>query len=279
VGAHAGDGSNDADQQCDDVAGGEVSSEASGHVVKLGRIEKRTRSAGAARDRAMFVDSGERLPPLLRSQRAVGDQTFETEEHAVSNFDGPQHVRQETYVEPVPAPPVVAQPAVTVQPVVTEGVVAQQVVAPAQGVRTASVRRFAPDAIIAAIVGLVLLVMGLLAVVRGGFDGSMEDPVVEVLGFTHTTTLGLIEIVLGACLLIAGASSWRGGAIFFGAVLAIGGFVGAVQTESFVESLALESSFAWLAVIAGTVVVLSALLLPRYLTRTSVTQTTGVQAY
>ncbi len=106
----------------------------------------------------------------------------------------------------------------------------------------------------------------------------MEDPVVEVLGFTHTTTLGLIEIVLGACLLISGASSWRSGALFFGAMLAIGGFVGAVQTESFVTDLALESSFAWLATIAGAVVVaLSALLMPRYLTRSSVTQTTGVR--
>ena len=195
----------------------------------------------------------------------------------MSNFDGPQHVRQEAFVDPVVAQPAQpAQPAVVVQPVVTEGVVTQQV-APVQAVRTASVRRFAPDAIIAALVGLVLLLVGLLAVVRGGFDGPMEDPVVEVLGFTHTTTLGLIEIVLGACLLISGASSWRSGALFFGSVLAIGGFVGAVQTESFVTDLALESSFAWLATIAGVVVALSALLMPRYLTRSSVTQTTGVR--
>lgn len=193
----------------------------------------------------------------------------------MSNVDGPQHVRQETFVDPVVAEPV--QP-VVVQPVVAERVVTQQAVAPVQAVRTASVRRFAPDAIIAAVVGLVLLVIGLLAVVRGGFDGPMEDPVVEVLGFTHTTTLGLIEIVLGTCLLISGASSWRGGALFFGSVLAIGGFVGAVQTESFVTDLALESSFAWLATIAGAVVALSALLMPRYLTRSSVTQTTGGRA-
>jgi hypothetical protein len=194
----------------------------------------------------------------------------------MSNIDGPQRIRQETYVEPaapvVTAPAAVVQP--VVQPVVTEQVVAPQVVAPqvvapAQAVRTASVRRFAPDAIIAAVVGLVLLVVGLLAIVRGGFDGPMNDPVVEVIGFTHTTTLGLIEAVLGACLLIAGASAWRGGAVFFGAVLAIGGFIGAVQTDSFVEALALESSHAWIVAIAGAVVVASALLMPRYLTRTT----------
>ena len=63
--------------------------------------------------------------------------------------------------------------------------------------------------------------------------------------------------MLGACLLIAGASAWRSGAIFFGSILAIGGFIGAVQTESFATSLALESAHAWIACIAGIVVVAS----------------------
>jgi len=199
----------------------------------------------------------------------------------MSNFDGPQNIRQEAYDEPVvrvnePGVRVVAEPAV-VTPVVREQVVTQQVVAPVQAVQSARLRRFAPDAVIAAVVGLVLLVVGLLAMVRGGFDGPMEDPVVEVLGFTHTTTLGIIEAVLGACLLIAGASAWRSGAIFFGSVLAIGGFIGAVQTESFVSSLALESGHAWIAALAGAVVVASALLLPRYYSRTTVTQAAGIR--
>jgi hypothetical protein len=218
----------------------------------------------------------------------------EMEEQGVSNIDGPQNIREETYVEPVARTVVqpgavvqqpVVQPAAVVQQPVAEPVVGGQVVSgqvvgqtvvtTAPAVSTASVRRFAPDAIIAAVVGLVLLVVGLLAIVRGGFDGPMEDPIVEVLGFTHTTTLGLIEAVLGTCLLIAGASSWRSGALFFGSILAIGGFIGAVQTESFVTSLALESSHAWIAAIAGAVVVASALLMPRYLTRTTEVRTVG----
>lgn len=73
------------------------------------------------------------------------------------------------------------------------------VAAPAIGrqVHTTSGSRYAPDAVIAALVGLVMLVVGLIAIVRGGFGGPMSDPVVNVLGFTHTTTLGLIEIGLG----------------------------------------------------------------------------------
>lgn len=136
-------------------------------------------------------------------------------------------------------------------------------------VRTTSGSRFAPDALIAAAIGLVLGVAGLIAVIRGGFDGPMSAPVVKVLGFTHTTTLGMIEIGLGACLLISGAVRSRAGAMFFGGLLGVGGFVGAVQTSSFHTSLALEASMAWIAVIAGAVVVLAALLLPRFTRSTS----------
>ena len=137
-------------------------------------------------------------------------------------------------------------------------------------VRTSSGSRFTPDALIAAAAGLLLGVIGLIEIVRGGFSGSMSTPVVKVLGFTHTTTLGLIEIGLGTCLLISGATRSRASAMFFGGVLGVAGFVGAVATKSFHTSLALETSMAWLAVIVGGVVVLAALALPRF-ARTSST--------
>ena len=136
-------------------------------------------------------------------------------------------------------------------------------------VTTAGSSWYAPDAVIAAIAGLVLLVIGLIAIVRGGFSGPMSDPVVNVLGFTHTTTLGLIEIGLGVCLLVSGAARSHAGAMFFGGVLGVAGFVGAVQTKSFHTTLALESSMAWLAVVAGAAVALAALLPPRFAKRSS----------
>jgi len=180
--------------------------------------------------------------------------------------EGPLHERNDVVVQE-PAAAVVDVP-VNSQVVVPTA----QVVAPATAgqVRTSYASRFAPDAIIAGIAGLVILVVGLIAIVRGGFDGEMSDPVVQVAGFTHTTTLGLIEIAIGLALLISGATRSRSGEIFFGAVLGIAAFVGAVQAESFDESLALESSMAWLLVIIGAVVVLAALLLPRYARQSTV---------
>lgn len=141
-----------------------------------------------------------------------------------------------------------------------------------QEVHTTYASRFAPDAVIAAIVGLGLLLSGLIVIIRGGFDGPMSSPVINLLGYTHTTTLGLIEIAIGFCLLISGAVRSRSGGMFFGAVLGIAGFIGVVQTETFRESLALESKMSWLAVIAGIVVVAAAILLPRF-TKNSTTIT------
>jgi asparagine N-glycosylation enzyme membrane subunit Stt3 len=170
--------------------------------------------------------------------------------------EGPLHERSDVVVQ---------APATTVVEVPADG----QVIVPAAPVSGGQVRKayashFAPDAIIAAIAGLVILVVGLIAVVRGGFDGQMSDPVVQVVGFTHTTVLGLIEIAIGAALLISGATRSRSGAVLFGSALGIAGFVGAVQTKSFTKSLALESSMAWLAVLVAVVVVLAALMMPRF---------------
>jgi hypothetical protein len=222
----------------------------------------------------------------------------------VTYTEGPIHERNDVIIDPPnPAVPVVGQPvvgqpvvgqpvygqpvydqvveptAVIEEPLVQHRVVrevpVQQVVVPAAAAPVGQVSRsyaanFAPDSVIAAIVGLVVMVVGLIAMVRGGFDGPMDKPVVSVLGFTHTTTLGVIEAVIGFFLLISGATRSRSAELVFGCILGVAAFVGAVQVESFRRSLALESGMAWLLVIMALAVVLSALLLPRFVRRSSV---------
>jgi uncharacterized membrane protein YeaQ/YmgE (transglycosylase-associated protein family) len=119
------------------------------------------------------------------------------------------------------------------------------------------------------IAGVTFLVVGLMAMIRAGFKGPLDVPVVKVVGFTHTAILGIVEAVIGACLLIAGASRSRGAAMSVGTILAVGAFVGAVQTKSFVKALALQKNSAWLVCIVGAVVVLTALVLPRLRTRST----------
>ena len=117
-----------------------------------------------------------------------------------------------------------------------------------------------------------LLVVGLIAVLRAGVDGPIADPVVKVLGFTHTATLGFVEIGAGLFLLVTGAARSRSGAIFGGLALVVAGLVGAVQTNSFDGSLALESGLAWLGAVVGAVVGMAALLLPRSVRRSAVVE-------
>jgi len=154
--------------------------------------------------------------------------------------------------------------------------VAARVVVPVAAVRhdvhqvaRSSQQRYAVDSIIVGVVGLALTVIGLLAITRAGVHGPMDEPVVKVIGFTHTAALGLIEAGMGLVLLICAASTSRAASIFFGLVLGIGSLVGALQTDSFDRSLALESGLAWLAVIAAIVVILASFLVPRVVTRST----------
>jgi len=132
-----------------------------------------------------------------------------------------------------------------------------------QETRTTSRSRFAPDSVLTGLVGLVLVGLGLIAVIRTGLEGSLSEPVREVVGMTHTATLGLLEIGIGLCLLLSAAAYSRTGQLFFGALLGIAGFIGAVQNDTFKDSLALDAGMGWIAAVTGFIIVLAVLLLPR----------------
>jgi hypothetical protein len=161
------------------------------------------------------------------------------------------------------------RPILVEQPVVQQPVIVQPAPEGSRQFSTSYVGRFAIDSIIVAAVGLALTVVGLLAVTRAGIHGPMNSPVVKVLGFTHTESLGILETAIGVLLLICAAATSRSASIFFGLILGVGGFIGAVQTKSFTRSLALESGLAWLAVFAAVLVVAASLVVPRIVTRST----------
>ena len=200
-------------------------------------------------------------PPLTPGQTVEGAVDASGAPLVVQPVEPVRPVHQ-VVVDPVPAQQVLVDPVPAQRIVVQEPAVHRHVA-------TSYGRRFAPDSVVVAIIGLVLMVAGLVAVARAGTDGPMSTPVVKVFGFTHTATLGFIEIAIGLCLLICAAATTRAGAIFFGLILGVGGIVGAVQTKSFHKTLALQSSLAWWMVVAAVVVVLVSLLMPRVSTRTT----------
>jgi hypothetical protein len=132
--------------------------------------------------------------------------------------------------------------------------------------RTASYTRFSPARIVTGIAGIVLLVIGLIAMAKGGFGGSITDNVVSVAGFDHTTLLGIIDAALGLILLIIALAGTEGGArsagVFFGVLIAVGGIVLAATPDSFSDTLAAGAGFGIFCVILGAVVALANLVLP-----------------
>jgi lysylphosphatidylglycerol synthetase-like protein (DUF2156 family) len=122
--------------------------------------------------------------------------------------------------------------------------------------------QFDPGAIVTAIAGVILLLIGLIVISKAGLDGPITEPVVEVAGFTHTPLLGIILAVAGLFLLLAGVTKSREGAMFLSTVIAIAAFVGAVQAESFERQLAIEEPFAWIVVVGAVIVLLVNLLVP-----------------
>jgi uncharacterized membrane protein HdeD (DUF308 family) len=129
-------------------------------------------------------------------------------------------------------------------------------------VSTARTSRFSPAAIVAGIAGILLLVLGLIAVARGGLSGPITEPVVDVAGFSHTPLLGVIEAATGLVLLLCAMWGSRVSTLFVGVLVLIAGIVVVAAPDAFADSLATESSFGVFLVILGGIVALTSLVVP-----------------
>jgi hypothetical protein len=122
-----------------------------------------------------------------------------------------------------------------------------------------SARFPSPTQILVGAVAGALLVFGIVAIARGGFSGSLNEPSFTIVGIRHTTAIGLVEIaagfVLGIC---AMAPSLRGLAGFLGVVMLAGGIAVVVDLSTRTR-LHTNRGLGWLAILFGAVVVLSSL--------------------
>jgi hypothetical protein len=158
---------------------------------------------------------------------------------------------------------VAAEPA----PVVREHVVVQQipVVQPPRDVaraRTLATRRYDPASALAVVAAVALGVIGAVAVARAGLDGPLDDPIVDVAGFSHTALLGLIEVAMAVILLAVGLSRDRGALLFTSILFGAAALVAAIEPSVGGDALAIESSWAVVLVIVFGAIALVAAVMP-----------------
>jgi hypothetical protein len=116
---------------------------------------------------------------------------------------------------------------------------------------TESEYRFSPAQVVHAAIGVFLVVLGIIAMVRGDLGGDLTASQFTILGITHNAAIGIGELVAGALLLLAAASP---GGRFLGLIVGLAMIVfGAVLLgdQQTMRDVGTEDALAWLAIVLG----------------------------
>ena len=131
---------------------------------------------------------------------------------------------------------------------------------------------WSPGQILTGILGIVTAVIGVIAISRGGIDGSLNTPVVRVAGLEHSALLGLCELGAGL-LLVLGALSYA----TRGLIVAVGVAMqprdsGFLRKPTILRDIGTAHRTGWAIMIGGIIAIVAANLGRVIQTRHSVTQ-------
>ena len=131
-----------------------------------------------------------------------------------------------------------------------------------------------PGQVIAGVLGLVIAVIGIMAVARGGIDGSMNVPAVRTAGLDQSAMLGAIELGIGL-LLILGALSYaaRGLIVTVGVVMVLGGVLIGAAGTTILRDLGTVHGTGWVIMVGGIIAIVAGSLGRMIRTRHSVKTT------
>jgi hypothetical protein len=147
-------------------------------------------------------------------------------------------------------PPVRSSPATGVSPIA----------APTTVEPSRTKRAYTWGQVLVLLAGAAALVFGIGAIALGGLAGSVTSPVVRVFTFDHTPLFGLIEIAVGAVLVVTGlirGGRWIAGPV--GVATVAGGALVLAELEWTQTELAAEQRFGWAPVIVGSVAFIGAM--------------------
>ncbi|HZA77622.1 MAG TPA: hypothetical protein VE623_14665 [Acidimicrobiales bacterium] len=128
--------------------------------------------------------------------------------------------------------------------------------------RTSGWARLSLGPLMAIMAGAALAVVGCVALIRTGIDGTWFRPRVEVLDADHTALLGALEVGAGLVLLLAGLAGSRVLVAVLGLAMALAATAIAIEPEELQRELAIERWWAWALAAVGVVLTLAALQAP-----------------
>lgn len=134
--------------------------------------------------------------------------------------------------------------------------------APAQTTRVrASSSAMSPGQVIGGLAGVVTTIVGVVAVVRGGIDATLNAPLVEFAGLTLSAGVGIALVLCGLLLIAGAASAWDKALLGFGGgLLFLGGiFVMAASTQ-LLSDIGTTRSTGTFALVVGIVAMVSAMM-------------------
>lgn len=106
-------------------------------------------------------------------------------------------------------------------------------------------------ALLAIAAGVVLGIIGAVALARAGVDRTWYSPVVSVLGARHTALLGAIELGVGVLLAMAGFARALAAAAFISVAAAACSLVVLIQPSVAQQQLAIQRGWALVLTIVG----------------------------
>lgn len=119
---------------------------------------------------------------------------------------------------------------------------------------------FSLSQVLHGICGIILLLLGAIAIARAGFDAPATHEV-KVFGITMTTVLGLVVLAAGLLLVIAALTpSGRPFGGFVGVLLVVGGVILVAGSQTLLADAHTDRALGWLAIVLGAVSVLAAFL-------------------
>jgi len=140
-------------------------------------------------------------------------------------------------------------------------------------------RVMSPARIVAGILGVILLVMGGVALARTGLS-SLTGETATVLGFEHTALMGLIDIVAGLLFLVAAAAvAVRGQLTGISLLTAAFGAVMMIEPGAMSDALGGGSDLGLLYVVVGLLGLLAAMMSPTRVTEVEAVHEDTVDRY